>query len=280
MNVLTFDLEEWIVYNYFDKGGKAYFLPIINNYLCEILDLLDRFNHKATFFCLGQLAKEYPDVIKKIIGRGHDIGCHSNTHCLVTKMNRDTFYKDTLSALHRLEDVSGRKILSYRAPAFSITQHNMWAFEALINLGIIYDSSLFPASRSGGGFPTLSVCQPFILSFKKKELKEFPVNIINIMGKKIAFSGGGYFRLFPYYFIKKWTKESSYTMAYFHIRDFDRKQKVVRSLRYFKSYYGIKNALEKFKLYLADFEFLTLEQANQLIDWRDVRTVILKPYVK
>jgi len=275
MNILTFDIEEWIVYNYYDKGGKEYFLPILDNYLGNLLDMLDRYNHKATFFCLGRLAAEYPDVIKRIVGRGHDIGCHSNIHSLVTTMNPEAFFQDTQLALQSLENICGKKVISYRAPAFSITEQNKWAFEVLIDLGIEYDSSIFPASRSFGGFPALSIYQPFILKFKEKELKEFPVNIIKIFGKSIAFSGGGYFRLVPYSFIKKWTTESPYTMTYFHIRDFDKEQKVVYSLRYFKSYYGIKQAFEKLQKYLADFPFLTLEQANQIIDWDNVPIVTL-----
>ena len=275
MNVLTFDIEEWIVYNYFDKGGKGYFLPVLDRYLDNLLSSLDKFNHKATFFCLGQLAKEYPTVIKKIVGRGHDIGCHSNIHSLVTTMNPDTFFEDTKFALQRLEDVCGKKIISYRAPAFSITEQNKWAFEVLTDLGIEYDSSIFPASRSFGGFPSLSISKPFIMKVKDKELKEFPISIRHFLGEKIAFSGGGYFRLVPYSIIKKWTNESSYTMTYFHIRDFDKEQKVVYSLRYFKSYYGIKGAYDKLKKYLTDFRFLSLEQANHEIEWENAQTIVL-----
>ena len=275
MNILTFDIEEWIVYDYYDKGGKTYFLPVLDKYLHLLLDLLDKHDHKATFFCLGQLAELYPYVIRQITERGHEIGCHSHIHRLVTTMNPDAFYKDTQLALQKLEDVYGKKITSYRAPSFSITEQNTWAFEVLADLGIVYDSSLFPASRSFGGFPSLSVSQPFILKIKEKELKEFPINLKKVFIKEIAFSGGGYFRLIPYPYIKKWTKKSSYTMTYFHIRDFDAEQKQVYSLRYFKSYYGIKKALGKLQKYMADFQFITLEQANQIIDWGNVPVITL-----
>ena len=267
MNILTFDIEEWIIYNYYDKGGKAFFLPVLDKYLGVLLDLLDRHHQKATFFCLGQLAKEYPEVIKRIVGRNHDIGCHSNIHSLVSTMNRDSFYRDTRLAIQTLEDVCGKKIISYRAPTFSITEQNKWAFEILVDLGIQYDSSVFPASHSWGGLPALAISKPFVLKFNGKELKEFPVNSKKILGKDVVFSGGGYFRLVPYFLIKKWTAESSYTMTYFHIRDFDKEQKVVYSRRYFQSYYGINGAFEKFQQYLTAFRFLTIEEANQQIDW-------------
>jgi len=270
MNILTFDIEEWILYDNYKKGGKSYFIPILEKYLNQILDLLDAHNQSATFFCLGQLAKEYPAVIKKIIERGHDIGCHSNSHNWITTMNPDTFFNDTKTALQKLEDVCSKKIISYRAPAFSITEKNKWAFEILTDLGIEFDSSIFPATRSFGGFPSLNTSTPFVLKYNGKTIKEFPINTVKILGKKIAYSGGGYFRLIPYSYIKKWTEKSPYTMSYFHLRDFDSEQKHVYSLRYFKSYYGIKNAFNKFQKYLNDFRFLNLEQAGNLIEWEKI----------
>jgi polysaccharide deacetylase family protein (PEP-CTERM system associated) len=270
MNILTFDIEEWYIYEQYPKGGKAYFVPILDNYLKTILDLLDKYNSKATFFCLGELAFHYPNVIKTIAERGHDIGCHSNKHEFITQMNPKSFRADTVEALDRIEQIVGKKVISYRAPAFTITENNKWAFEILAESGIKYDSSIFPANRSFGGFPSFGNYQPTILKQKDIEIKEFPINITHFLGKKIAYSGGGYFRLFPYFLLKKWTEESDYTMTYFHIRDFDQEQKVVLSLRYFKSYYGIKNALNKFERYLGDFEFMDLKQASERIDWGQV----------
>jgi len=267
MNILTFDIEEWITYNYFEKGGKAYFVPILDRYLGVLLDLLDAYQYKATFFCLGQLASDYPYVIKQIAGRGHEVGCHSHTHSKVCTMNPETFYSDTRQALSCLEDVCDRKITAYRAPYFSITGQTMWAFDILADLGIEIDSSLIPDSPHLKGVQSMP-SQPFILNCRSKEIKEFPLNTHKALGKEIAFAGGGYFRFVPYSFIKKWTRESAYTMTFFHLRDFDREQKVVYSFRYFKSYYGIKNALPKFERYLSDFQFVSLAQANCQIDWK------------
>ena len=80
MNILTFDIEDWWGYDYYSIGKKEDYLPRLNQYLVQILDLLTERNIQATFFCLGKVAEEYPEVIKSIAKRGHQIGCHSYSH--------------------------------------------------------------------------------------------------------------------------------------------------------------------------------------------------------
>lgn len=267
MNLLTFDIEEWYVYQLYPKGGKEYYLPIINDYLNKLLELLDCKNQKATFFCLGKVADEYPEVIESIAQKGHEIGCHSDKHIFVNKMTPKEFYNDTQRAIKSIESITGKKVLGYRAPAFSIGEQNNWAFQVLCDLGIEYDSSVFPAFRRFGGYPSFIFNEPVSIKIGANIIKEFPISTRTIFNKKITISGGGYFRLFPYDLITKFTKESSYNMSYFHIRDFDSKQKRVKSLSYFYSYYGINGAFEKLNRYISNHDFISIEQANKEIDW-------------
>ena len=253
MNILTFDIEEWYIYQNYPKGEKDFYIPIINNYLNQLLALLKMNNQKATFFCLGKVAEEYPYVIEIIAEKGHEIGCHSYEHKFVNRMNAKEFYFDTKMAINKIELLTGKKVKAYRAPVFSIEEKNKWAFKILLDLGIEYDCSVFPASRNFGGFPSFPNNKPTLIDINGSILKEFPINTIKIIGKRMAFSGGGYFRLFPYKKILKLVKNSKYTMSYFHIRDFDAKQKRVKSFRYFQSYYGINRAFPQIKqIYLRE----------------------------
>lgn len=261
LRLLTFDIEEWFLYEQYPKGGKGYFLPIINNLLDELLDILDSHNHKATFFCLGIIAREYPDIIKKIALRGHEIGCHSDRHLRVNEMTPEEFENDLQIAKKSLESVINSKITSYRAPAFSIGSKNLWAFDILARNGIQIDCSIFPATRSEVGYNNFKHAGPVIIRTIYGELLELPLNIYNFRGFKVPYSGGGYFRLLPYSVIKTMTEKSDYVMAYFHLRDFDSKQKVYISWRYFKSYYGIKKMLPKLKRFLSDYEFMPVGAA-------------------
>lgn len=275
MNIITFDIEEWYTYELYPKGGKAYYLPIINRYLDNILDLLDEINTKATFFCLGMIARTHPEVITRIYSRGHEIGCHSDKHQLLTKMTPESFKADTHAAIHDLEQLVGEKVQYYRAPAFSITEKNKWAFDVLIEEGITTDCSIFPSTRSFGGFPSFENGKPAIVNIHGKSIREFPISYVTWLGKRWMFSGGGYFRFFPYSLTAKMMKQSDYNMAYFHIRDVDSKQKHVYSLRYFQSYYGIQNAYAKLEQYLRDFAFISLGQAIAQTDWNRVNKIDL-----
>jgi len=109
-------------------------------------------------------------------------------------------------------------------------------------------------------------------------LKEFPINIIKVFGNNVVFSGGGFFRFFPYTLIRHWAKKSPYMMTYFHPRDFDPGQPMVQTLpfmRKFKSYVGLSTSFSKFQRLLDDFEFVDIRKADELIDWERTRMIKL-----
>jgi len=275
MNILTFDIEDWWVYDYYSIGKKTDWLPRLDYYLNTILDLLDERNVKATFFCLGKVAESNPEVIKKIANKGHHIGCHSFRHGFWSDATPKEVEEDTKKGLVILEDITGKKIDVYRAPAFSITEQTKWILEILAANGIKYDCSIFPASRSFGGFPNYKSDMPAIIRIGGIEIKEFPISVTTVLGKKTAYSGGGYFRLFPYNKLKSIIGNSDYVMTYFHIKDFDVKRpKLWRKFndesafsRFFKEYYGIKGCFNKFTMMVSDFPFMSVVQADQIIDW-------------
>lgn len=277
MNILTFDIEDWWVYDHYGIGNKKDYLPRLNEYLNNILDVLDEKNIQATFFCLGIIAREYPDVIKLINKRGHQIACHSDVHSFLHDKDENFFYQDTRKALDSLEQVIGKQVHAYRAPAFSFTKNNKWVFDVLYHLGIKEDSSIYPGNRAFGGFPSFNGNseKPVLLHYNNAIIKEFPMTLISVLGKSIAYSGGGYFRLLPYSFIKKNIAKSEYVMTYFHIKDFDFKQKKVLYTRYMQSYYGIKGAYNKFLNLIDEFKFFSLSQASEMINWNEISVVEL-----
>jgi hypothetical protein len=127
--------------------------------------------------------------------------------------------------------------------------------------------------------PSYPKAAPGIIGYKGVQMKEFPVGFKTIAGKHLMFSGGGYFRLFPYPLIKKWTEESDeYLLSYIHPRDLDAGQPMIKSLpavRKFKSYYGLKGAERKLRRWLTDFRFVDVETANKTLDWTKVQRIQL-----
>ena len=274
MHILTFDIEEWfhILDNDSTKTEKEW-----SNYeyrldanMDRIFELLDRQNQKATFFCLGWVAREFPHILKKIDNMGFDIATHSDKHQLVYEQSKDEFRQDLELSINSIEDSIGKKVTAYRAPGFSVMEKNKWMFEELIKQGIEVDCSIFPAQRSHGGFESYGAAQPSILDLNGLKLKEFPINLFQFMGKNMIFSGGGYFRLLPYPIIKYMMNNSKYVMTYFHPRDFDATQPMIDELsafRKFKSYYGLNKSFSKLEKLITDFKFINLKEANSIINW-------------
>lgn len=276
MNILTFDIEDWYNCDFIsgDFNWDKYEVRIYEGVERILKELSDR-KQKGTFFCLGWIAENHPSTIKRIADEGHHVGCHSYQHELATRFTPLQFKEDTYKSKCLIEDVIGKSIDAFRAPGFSITENNTWAFEILSELGFKYDCSVFP-SHDYGGMPNYGKGEPAIISINGCTMKEFPITIHEIAGKQLVFSGGGFFRLFPYGLIKSWSKQSDYLMTYFHTRDFDPDQPMIEYLpimRKFKSYVGLKTSFKKFQRYLDDFGFVNVEEADKLIDWVNAKTI-------
>lgn len=274
MNILTFDIEDWFHINFEkefnnEKQWLNYESRIEKN-TETILEILDEKGIKATFFCLGWVARKYPSLIRAIIEKGHDIGSHSDIHNLVSLLNKNEFYEDLTKSINSIEDITGSKIKIFRAPAFSIGKDNLWAFEILNKNGIEIDCSVFPSYHDFGGFPGINAKAPFILEYNGIQIKEFPMSTYNFFGKRMVLTGGGYFRFFPYKIIRNAMKNSKYNMTYFHPRDLDAEQPILENLGYireFKSYFGIKHSLKKFEKLINEFNFISISKATEMIDW-------------
>tara|TARA_Y100000590_G_scaffold442296_1_gene570250 strand:+ start:15093 stop:15941 length:849 start_codon:yes stop_codon:yes gene_type:complete len=282
MNILTFDIEEWfhILDNDSTKTERnwTHYEYRLESNMERILQLLQDNNQNATFFCLGWVARKFPQVIKKIDSLKYEIGSHGDIHQLAYNQNRVDFVSDLSNSIKSLEDITSKKVKSYRAPGFSIKNQNKWAFEKLVDYGIEIDCSVFPAKRAHGGLPQYGYSKPSLININGKVLKEFPINTFNILNTSLIFSGGGYFRLLPYTVIRKLMNKSDYVMTYFHPRDFDCNQPIIKDLslfRKFKSYYGLKNSFKKLNKLIRDFDFIDLKDASKRIDWENVETITL-----
>lgn len=282
MNILTFDIEEWfhILDNDSTKTEKEWsnYEYRLDKNMDRIFELLERKNQKATFFCLGWVAREFPHILKKIDEMGFEIATHSDTHQLAYEQSKDEFKTDLESSIKSIEDTIGKKVSIYRAPGFSIKEENKWVFEELAKHGIEIDCSIFPAARSHGGFASFGHAEPSIIEIGDISLKEFPINLFKFGNKNLIFSGGGYFRLLPYWMIKHMMKRSDYVMTYFHPRDFDADQPMIEELsavRKFKSYYGLGSAFGKLEKLISDFEFIDLNEAASRVEWDKTKRIVL-----
>lgn len=290
MNILSFDIEEW----YLEKlkgGNRPEYYQDCNNLLEKILDKLDELDVKATFFCLGKMAEEFPNVVSEIAKRGHDIGCHSHEHGWLTKMTPEEMYADTKSAKDALEQLIGKKVISYRAPAFTITENNKWAVQVLAELGFEIDSSIFPINHEIGGYGSFPEMKPCVVKCGDYQLKEFPLITTPILGKQIAYSGGGYFRMLPYCVINHALRNTDYFIGYFHLSDLLSNKIPMMSktdyeayfkepgtlknryLRYVKCNLGVTGAYNKLIKLIENNHFCSMIAATNNIDWNKIKKI-------
>lgn len=282
MNILTFDVEEW--FHLLDNSSTRteaewanYEVRIYEN-MERIFRLLEETNTKATFFVIGWIAKTYPDIVKRISEK-YEIGSHTMHHQLVYEQGKEVFKEDLSSSIKLLEDITGKPVKYFRAPGFSIRKSEPWAFEVIKECGIEVDCSVFPARHAHGGIPQYGTSLPAILRCGGIEIKELPISVKKILGQDLIFSGGGYFRLFPYWLVKQWSKScDKYLMTYIHPRDLDAGQPMLKDLpisRKFKSYVGLNNAENKLRSYIRDFKFVDVSTAVEQVNWERVPVIAL-----
>lgn len=271
MNALSIDLEEWY-HSELIKREKS-FLSQAKEAVQPILDLLDRYHTKASFFVVGEVAEQNPDLIQSIFYKGHEIGCHTYSHNLVWKMGERVF-REELEHFHSLmERILGKvRIRGFRAPCFSIDNQNIWALKVLKDFGYQYDSSIFPLKINPlygvSGAPT----RPYRISFDdvrredpQSPLIEFPLCPLKIGKLRIPISGGFYLRILPLPFISwglKRINQSHPFWVYFHPWEGYPKTPRLRVplYHYVILYYRASTVLKKFEYLLRNFRFGRMDQ--------------------
>lgn len=195
-HAFTIDVEDWYhgasyVYENVKESKR------LDYSLSLLLDILTEHNVCATFLWLGKAAEENPKLLKKVASLGHEIGCHGWNHEPVCDMSRVHFKNETHRALSLLSDLTGKTVDVYRAPYFSITHESLWALQVLVELGIQYDSSIFPLKKGLYGISNFTQSIHDITT-DSGFITEIPVSINKALGFSIPTSGGGFFRLYPF----------------------------------------------------------------------------------
>jgi polysaccharide deacetylase family protein (PEP-CTERM system associated) len=262
LNALTVDVEDYFQVSNFENIVKReewdkYEHRVVNN-TRRILDILSKNNTKATFFILGWTAKRFPEIIEKIDREGHEVASHGYSHRLVYKMSKEEFRDELAESVNILERITGKKVIGYRAASCSITQRSLWAFDILRELGIKYDASIFPIHHDRYGIPA---AERYINSYNHHGVVEFPFSTVQVLGQNLPVAGGGYFRLYPYWFtrlaIHRINGEGFPAMIYVHPWEIDDKQPRMDTnfTTRFRHYVNIEKTQNRLEHLLKDFKF-------------------------
>lgn len=197
-NALTIDVED-----YFQVSAMAPYIRRsewdslecrVEANVERILALLEHHRTSATFFTLGWVAERYPQMVQRIVAGGHELASHGYGHERASDLSPRSFREDITRARGLLSDIGGVEVTGYRAPSFSIGAGNLWAFDVLAEAGYRYSSSLFPIRHDHYGMPDA----PRFAHRVRDELLEVPATTVQLAGRNLPCSGGGWFRLMPY----------------------------------------------------------------------------------
>jgi polysaccharide deacetylase family protein (PEP-CTERM system associated) len=260
---LSFDVEDWFTVrnmrDFIKESEWDQQALRVQIGLDFILQQLEIKKIKATFFILGWIADKCPDLVISIDKAGHEICSHGYSHTPIDLMDPVSFEEDLLKSMKCLEKITGKKIIGFRAPSFSVTQKTLWAIEVLKRCGLEYDSSIFSITHPDYGIAGFSNRITSI-----EGIIEVPLKKSKFFGISIPVCGGGYFRMLPYWVIKssiQSTLNNETLVMYFHPWEFDPLQPKVNLpfLKKFRHYVGLKNNRKKFIKLLGDFEFTTIQ---------------------
>lgn len=248
----------------------------------RLLDLFDESRIRATFFVLGWVARRSPDLVREIQRRGHEVASHGMSHKLVFNQTPEEFASETYESKALLEDITGQPVRGYRASTYSITRRSLWALDILHEAGFEYDSSIFPIRHDVYGIPDAPQVPSRIPTPKGASIVEFPMSTAPMFGTRVPVSGGGYFRLLPYWITRKGLTTLNTGLKrpfifYLHPWEVDPGQPRVRTSwkSRFRHYTNLDRCEARLRRLISEFRFGpvrdVLKQANLLDD------VALKP---
>lgn len=266
VNALTVDVEDYFHVSAFAKNISRddwdNIAPRVEQNTQKLLELFSEKNVCATFFVLGWVAERFPSLVREIDELGHEVASHGYSHQLIYNQSPNVFKEETLRSKGLLENIIQKPVLGYRGASYSITKQSEWALDILFDAGFKYDSSIFPVRHDRYGIPDAPRFPYLAETPKKNKIIEFPLTSFRFMGAQLPIAGGGYFRLFPYWFTKFAFNKIHKTedrpfIFYLHPWEVDPEQPRIKSslLSRFRHYNNLHKCKTRLERLLSDFEF-------------------------
>lgn len=279
LHAFTVDLEDWYHGIPIAAETRATAERRLHVGTDALLDVLARKGARATFFVLTPTAREHPALMRRIVEAGHELGSHGTSHDLLYEIPPPRFREETRESIRTIEDITSRRVDSYRAAYFSVTARSLWALDILVEEGIRYDSSIFPVKNWRYGIPDYPR-GPVRVDTPAGPLLEFPLSTRQLLGRTLPVTGGAYFRLYPYAVtranIAASLREGRPTVFYLHPWELDPDHPLVRfRAKAMATHYARLGSTEpKLEKLLCDYRFGTLgEVLRRTLERGEVKTV-------
>lgn len=253
LNALTVDVEDYYqvdaLSGAIDRRDWERWPSRVERNTDRVLSLFSDHGTRATFFVLGWVAERHRELVRRIHDAGHEVASHGYSHQRVYRQTPEVFREETTRSKALLEDILGVPVTGYRAASYSITPKSRWALDILAELGFTWDSSLFPVRHDVYGMPGTPETPYRLTTDNGHALVEFPLSTLRLLGQRLPIAGGGYFRLYPYWFTR-WglgtiNRRGDPFIFYLHPWEIDPEQPRVENLNW-KSRFRHYNNLDRF----------------------------------
>ena len=256
-----------------EHTGKARLASRVETSTAPILDLLERHGVRATFFVVGEVAREAPRLIERIVAGGHEIGCHTYAHDPLWDMTPESFREDIRRFKEAIKGAAGDvPVRGFRAPTFSLDGRTGWALRVLAEEGFSYDSSIVPARGPLYGCPgaPIEIYRPSTEDPRQRDasspLVEFPAPVVGFGRTRLPVGGGIYLRALPfrvYHALVRRVLRKRPFFLYVHPWETDPGIPRIALPRFARwaTYTGITGVLEKLERLLRSIRFTTMSAA-------------------
>lgn len=210
--------------NLIQQRNWGNFEPRYEQNTLKTLDLLDRHDTKATFFVLGWIAERNPQLIREIVGRGHEVASRGFYHRSLKNLTDEEFREDLRRTNRAIEAACGQKVIGYRAAEKLSYSDNNWVLDVLADEGFAYDASFMPNRRTEDSRRIAHQ-----IHTGGKAIWEFPYATLNLKFGLMPISGGNYIRQIPFtlmrHALKNWHQQHTEPFVfYFHVWELDPEQ--------------------------------------------------------
>ncbi|MEO6526470.1 MAG: DUF3473 domain-containing protein [Gemmatimonadaceae bacterium] len=229
-HLLTVSLEDYFQVGAFgsliQRGQWYRFESRIEQSTARTLDLLDEFGISATVFVLGCVAERYPELVRWVRERGHEIASKGYQHRNIREMSRSELAEDLVRAREAIEQASGQRVVGCRVSDW-LSPSDAWALEVMAEQGYLYDSSMRPMLRSHAHDPVTR--RPHLHTVGDRSLWEFPISSVSLLGCDLPVAGGNWFRQLPHALVRRGLArsqrdDSSPLVVYFQSWELDPEQ--------------------------------------------------------
>ena len=274
MNLLGIDFEEWfhpqLIQDVLKHETKSF--EIVKG-IDKIIEFLEKHETYATFFMVGEILENFPDILDKILDNGHEIGFHTMYH---SRLDSENFQEKFSKELDDFAKLTNNKSKGFRAPTFSLNEKSSWVINTLEEHGYVYDSSIVPAKTTLYGNPNApknpyKITSDYLDSDNPKgKITEFPLMVTKFLGKTVPVGGGFYLRTLPFGTTKKAlrTYDQENKPGVFYIHSWELTPEYMPKIKLstknnFITYHNLDKVLERMDVLLSNFEFTSFERFIQ-----------------